>query len=265
MMARDPGARYQTCRDLAQDLAQLQAGAGISGLVPLSVTLSSESLKTPLPAPSRALPPGRPRRGWKVAAFVATVLLALGAGAALGWMRQRERSPSEEEPPAAENAYAVEGLSRASLEQLKQKLVAHYLDPANGFKEADRDAAVRDCLDLGLYYLDQNRLDEAEELFKRLYGINKDKAPQFYQLGQLGGAIVAALRDNRAQALSLFRELGQARQFVTILIRTNRNLDRWLAEAAYHIQAYGPVLPRDMPPVLAPYLRPRDRPRKNGT
>ena len=84
-------------------------------------------------------------------------------------------------------------------------------------------------------------------------------------LGKIGDPktiqpLLGALKDDEDEvriaaclALGMFKEVPQPA--ANLFVRTNRNLDRWLAEAVYHIEAYGPVLQRDISPVIRKHLR----------
>src|SRR5262249_50552381 len=60
------------------------------------------------------------------------------------------------------------------------------------------------CLDLGVFYLDENRLDDAEKLFRRLDKF--ERPPSYHVLGHFGLAIVQALRDQPQESNRLFVE-----------------------------------------------------------
>jgi hypothetical protein len=65
------------------------------------------------------------------------------------------------------------------------------------------------CLNLGLLYLEEGRLDEAEKLFQR---VAKIKQPDAYQwLGHLGQAIVFALRNDADRSSRSFHEFFDRR------------------------------------------------------
>jgi hypothetical protein len=83
-----------------------------------------------------------------------------------------------------------------------KEAVRRYARPAN---EGAVDVGVGVCLELGLLYLEQGRLDEAKQFFERL--INQQPAVRRYRfLGQLGQAIVMAQRDEALASNRLFRE-----------------------------------------------------------
>ena len=60
-------------------------------------------------------------------------------------------------------------------------------------------------MDLGLLYLEKDRLAEAEKLFNRLAAFDEPKS--YRQLGQLGQAIVLGLRNKPEESNALLRHL----------------------------------------------------------
>ena len=65
--------------------------------------------------------------------------------------------------------------SRCSGEQALTQAVEQYLTPTtNGYQNLSTGLGV--CLDLGLFYLDNDRLDDADQLFLRLELIEQQKA-----------------------------------------------------------------------------------------
>jgi hypothetical protein len=77
-----------------------------------------------------------------------------------------------------------------------------YLNPGGGPSTPAKGLPL--CLDLAVFYLEQNRLDDAEKFFARLEGI-KDKP--YPTLGKLGRGIVLALRSQPAESNKLFQEV----------------------------------------------------------
>ena len=211
MMAKDPAQRHQTGRELLKGLARVRDTlAGVTGYVPLMTapveTLSPAAATAPssasVPAVAAAPQPSPRRRHGLLAAFVLSLAVALAAGAALGVWRQR-RSPAPETVDAgAEVSPARETASLAKREDDLRATVDRYLDPANTSKHPE--TGVRLCLDLALPYLEQNRIDEAEQLFRRLA---KLKQPAYHIPGVLGRAIVLALRDKAVASNDLFKTL----------------------------------------------------------
>src|SRR5207302_8943163 len=76
-------------------------------------------------------------------------------------------------------------------EQFLREAVEQYAYP--GTDTARRDLGVRHNLELGLFYLKENRLDEADEFFVKL--TSAGSVVPYRTLGRLGHAIVLARQD----------------------------------------------------------------------
>jgi serine/threonine-protein kinase len=271
MMAKDPAQRYQTGRELLRDLARLReslsasaAGAAQPGL---SVDLPSGSVSASTPAPpaSRPLAPPAPpnRRGWLAAAVVLSLVAAAGVGAAVGWPR---RAPDE--PPtggAAPDAVDADDFTPPLTdEEATRTLVDKYLQQPQPPTGPNLSTSLGLCVDLGVLYLEQHRLDDAEKLFTRLDGM-RDTHP-YYVLGHLGRAIVAALRDDSKESNRLFKEFsasqrdrGKPDPEVMRKIWNNPSFRFWLSQAMFYNHRNG--LPdADMPPGLLKLRDPAGRP-----
>src|SRR6185437_7972088 len=98
MMAKDPAARYQTGRELLQDIVRLRESlSGQTAVVPLSlsVEVAKDALSTNA-VPSTAAMPRKPRAwGWRGTVFVVSVLLACVFGAAIAWFQHRLAFPTQ--------------------------------------------------------------------------------------------------------------------------------------------------------------------------
>jgi hypothetical protein len=69
------------------------------------------------------------------------------------------------------------------------------------------------CTRLSVLYLDQGRLDDAEQFFGRLEGLNGRPEHAYHVLGRLGRAVVAALRDDARRSNRMFQELARELAF----------------------------------------------------
>jgi serine/threonine-protein kinase len=213
MMAKDPAQRYQKAAELRKDLDQLRtrlAGEKTRGVsnTPTQLAQVGSSPTTP----SRA----QLSQGRLLGAMVVTVLLSLLGGASVAWLRNRASASSP--PPAT----AEPGDSPLVTEQDKHErflinAVAEYANPA-----ADRDkleVGLRHNLELGLFYLQQQRLDTAEHFFQGLIE-NSFKVEAYRTLGRIGQAIVLARQDRPEESNKQFLELRRLSQ------RTGRVPDR---------------------------------------
>jgi len=211
MMAKDPANRHQTGKELLRDLARVREGlsgqtAAVVGTGLSSALVAPPSSSTALPAVGATTQPGpRRRRTWVYAVVGGSLVLALARGAGLGWLR---RTPDDAAPvvanvPAADAADADDDLLPVNDEEALRKLVDKYLQPSGAGRNVSVGMGL--CLDLGMLYLEQHRLDDAEKLFERL--AKAPEARQYQSLGRLGGAIVLALRDEAQQSNQRFKDI----------------------------------------------------------
>jgi len=238
MMAKAPEARYQTGRDLLRDLIKvresLQTGQH-TGMLP-SIQVDPALLNTIIP-PDQSHLNGPPRSnrgsgtivqessslsvptrakdstgrwlGWSLG-LTCSLLLALGSGVALAWRERESEGPlplGHDLRPG--DALASEKVPRPSTrEHALREAAEQYLNPfSTPGTELRGGQGV--CSDLGLFYLDAGRLDEAMTLFQRL---EKFRAPlEFHRLGQLGKAVVLALQHKPRESAALLREVYPAR------------------------------------------------------
>jgi hypothetical protein len=212
MMAKDPAQRYQTARDLLKDLLRLREGLSgqTASLRPLDLSVEllpiaevpsvagAAATAATLPAPVvPARPVQRKRRGWLVGA---SVFLALALGITCGWLRRHLASPLHAATvPVAE----YEMVSPAKREQALRDAAEQYLGQTN--KTPNVQTGVGLCLDVALFYLEQDRLDDAESWFRRLE--LRARAPQYHALGHLGRAIVLALRSKPQESNKLLCDI----------------------------------------------------------
>ena len=193
MMAKDPADRFQTASELLDEISRLAQG---------EAALASR----PRPRKARRLP-------WL---FAASVLLAVLGGAGYAWQRRHAAAQ-----PATNGGTApinpadaeVEGiLPSHKREQALRAAVEEYLNPQDKTAR-DEDTGFRLCRDLGVCYLENGRLDEAEKLFDRL---EKYAAP-YRPLGELGLAVVLALNDKPAESNERFDKLSKGPMFSRVV------------------------------------------------
>jgi serine/threonine-protein kinase len=220
MMARHPDDRYQTARDLLRDVVRMREGlpgVNVTGAVPPplpvdtsaaaptagvpTLTSGAGMVTAPLPLPqSRSVM-------LLVGGLLLAVLVGAGGGVAFAW---KERHRDEGLLPAGQDLPVADASVIESLDHLpsKQEKVLHdaveqYLHPAPGKDDLSGGFGV--CADLGRFYLDNSRPDDAGKLFDRLA---EDSRPRSYRmLGKLGQAIVLALRDEPKQSNDRFRQM----------------------------------------------------------
>src|SRR5262249_10323328 len=123
------------------------------------------------------------RRRWLAALFAASVVLAVAVGVGLA-MLQRHREARL--PPAPTGTKPEADFPFPTLNKHEvplKKIIEPYFDPASGLTT---QPPYKECLELGLLYLNQERLDDADKHFTRLDNL---KFPKYHALGRLGRAI----------------------------------------------------------------------------
>jgi eukaryotic-like serine/threonine-protein kinase len=206
MMAKEPDKRYPTCAELLKDLARIRASAG------LQASQATETAMTPAASAatqslSALLPPLLPPR-WLLGVAAATVLLALAGGGALAWVINKSKAG----PLLTQGeAQAAAVLSKDQTEErYMREDVERYADP--GQDSARVDLGLRHCVELGLFYLQRHRLDDADQFFKGLRE-NPYKVEVYRTLGSLGQAIVLGLQSKPLESNKAFLELlGEKRR-----------------------------------------------------
>jgi serine/threonine-protein kinase len=254
MMAKQPEARYQTARELSRDVNRLRdllAIAGTTALAPtLGVSGSSEAVDAVTPPHLTA-----PIRGHRVA-LIALVPLALVAGLGVGWLRHQSTpepnsggsaQPQEHEEPVSAKVSALER---------EKELVKFFQTYAKSGQPGDEPAAVRIAVDLGLFYLNQKRFDDADKFFKDLMTIETKVPLPYRSLSRVGQAIVLAFKGEHQESNKLFlttfpdsdKPVGKS-----IIWRTNPALREMIAKALNHNYANSPPT---FPERLQAYRRP---------
>jgi serine/threonine-protein kinase len=271
MMAKAPEERYQSGKELLKDIARLRESmTGQTGYLPLAGTGPVEqhsaptlvSVQTPVSTISR---PGRTtgKRRWILVLFVMSVLTAGAAGGFLGWMHQRNKSPgSEEERIAIEPAPASEATSLHKREQALKSLIDEYLDPAGKYKNPTRGAEL--CLDYAIPLFEQGRLDEAEELFRRLEQI--PSVDLYHTLGLMGKGIVYSLRDKWDLSNDTFKSIQvkarippdtERMNTIFVLTRAHPQIRKWLSDAVHRnvVNSNGKLEEKKIPGFLRQFVK----------
>lgn len=256
MLAKDPAQRYQTGRELLRDIVRAREGmSGISAAEPVEATP----------------PTGRPRL--LPLAVGGSLLLALAAGAAVAWRERLREGPlpgtGDVRPADASVVKTILGADKR--EQALRLLVDEALNTAAG--QAPDPTAFTNCMELGLFYLDNDRLADADKLFARLEGL--EQPASFKMLGQLGRGIVLALRSKPEESNRLFCKVfgvndskkgkaggGWQRQVEGRVAPVKPFLDHprgmhWMAKARWYNERNG--LPRGDEPRYLPYRYPLER------
>ena len=207
MMAKDPAERYQSARDILRDLAKVRDGMAV-GLGPdngkaadAPLTLSSTTtngvpgLGFPITAPASG-------SGWlKWVGLGLGGIVALAGGMVLSLARDSTREPAPAPPAPPSTGLPDVRLPERVVSARERELLA-LLDK----RGAGSQEVINHSIELGLLYLRERRLDEAEARFARLEKEQFAKEPFLTRTaaaaGRLGRAVVAAYRDqpNAAQA-----------------------------------------------------------------
>jgi serine/threonine-protein kinase len=209
MIAKDPAARYQTGRELLKDIVRLreslsgqtavvvQSSVELVGVASAQATENAASTKV---APDTARMPKWTSLhwGWWGAVFAGSVLSASVVGTTIAWFQHRLAFPAYSAVvPATEEA---EANKRETKEQALRTLLEPYLDTKPG-NAHEVQRGLEQAMDLGMFYLEQDRLDDASALFLRL---EKHAVPVFRVVGHVGQGIVLAMQSKPRESNERF-------------------------------------------------------------
>lgn len=224
MMARKPEDRYQDAASLLKDLRrveqELRERPETAAEFAFRDRLDPLDLSGSTPWWERAADWSRRRRWTAYALGCAGVLLV---AAAFG-IAARPADPLESEPPpaakvrpaaTAETQYKAALLVAPHDEQQWQAVINHPSEDVEYRRKAQEQ--------LGLLYLRQLRLDDAEGVFQELAGLN-DEAPEFAEIGTAGLAVIASLRGDHKKSHEILENEAAP-------LRIGTELRRYLDEA----------------------------------
>jgi hypothetical protein len=176
------------------------------------------------------------RRSWLPWLAAGSVVLSLAVGSALGVYRHLHRSA----PPPETSTAEVDAIDAMFSPQKREQVLQAAVEK-NAYFGTDRirmRVALASYLDLGLFYLEQWRLDDADRFFARL---DSPQYPRSYRfLGRLGRATVLAFQDRPEESNRLFLELlgdkkaDGDRAELALLQQQNHQLRFVLARALDH-------------------------------
>jgi serine/threonine-protein kinase len=257
MMAKKPEDRFQNARDLLKELTRLRDS--LSGTLTRSGTQAVAAGPSPprqqaASATAALHPTGRRRLGWAAAL---TVVLALAGGAALGWYRHRPPPLPPLPPDPGPGDSARTSPSQQEREQFLVKAVQEYANPGDDF---NLNLGLGHGIELGLLYLEQGRLEEADRFFAGLTN-NPYKVKAYTTLGRLGHAIVLAFQDRAVESNQLFLAALDDKQpdrerWKTRLLLNNPKLRQMIARALNYNAANNAVAREPVPHQLQYLQRP---------
>jgi serine/threonine-protein kinase len=259
MMAKRPEDRPQTGREIAKEVSRLRdalvgvAGAATGALVSMgpAATVPTDLVKTqPMTAMTR-----RRRLRW---ALAGSLVLALAGGLLLGRLQHRGAVAAQAVPE--ENVTLKEPQSEHKRKEAF--LVQAFREYAQPKDPGQTKIGLELATELGLLYLKERRLEEAEQFFKQLAG--KQQHATYRGLGTVGKAMVLAFRDQAHESnklilyvLNLANKSTGGNPLGKVHWLSNRPLRTMLAEALNHNYANDPAA---FPTVLEPLRHPPQPP-----
>ena len=209
MMAKRADERYQSAREVLRDLAKVRGGLAIGVTQPMNL---ASSLALPAAgvltlSTSEVMPAPRPVR-WGRWLLAGLAVLLAAAGGVAGYLLLNP--PAETAPPPPSNPPQV-GLPDVRPPERLNTARERELLAVLASEEPKSEEVIAASVELGLLYVREKRLDDAEARFKKL------EAKQFPKefvatgtanlAGRLGQAIVLAYRDRVTESNRLFTEV----------------------------------------------------------
>jgi serine/threonine-protein kinase len=217
MMAKRPEDRYQSAREILNDLTRFKDGVGLatgavpvgSGMFGLGVGGSSTNVPAVTAASAHTQPLPIRSGSWRYALVAGLALVAAGGGAALHWAQTS--APPTVKP---EDALADVDPAPAALREKDLKRQIHD-------KATKVEVATNDLLELAELYIDERRFEDALKLFDResvarlgaFEMLGKDPPRDREQLNILSGlgkGIVLAYWDRADESNAEFVRIAKA-------------------------------------------------------
>jgi serine/threonine-protein kinase len=203
MMAKDPANRYQTARELLQDIVRLRHSLTASiqkatGSISLIAT-EGEPLVA-LEAESREVS----RKGrWLPWAVAGSIAFALLGGAVLGFFHNRPPASPESRNlgelglgAKVQASPILKSQTETALEQ-KEKTLRQLAKEFENSGNDQRAQGMTHQIELALFLLDQRRFDDADQFFK---GLSSSKIQAYSLIGKLGHAVVLGFQDKAEES-----------------------------------------------------------------
>lgn len=224
MMAKKREDRYPDAQTLLNDIKALSRSAGGKG-----GAVSEAAFRTSATPTARGPASGRQSLRRQVGWFALAAVLVAAASAGVGWAMKPgdpflTKAPEGEQVPRLPTIQAqyFHAMKSGDSEQAWQAVVDYPNDGRPGQGDMERQSAeVR----LGLIYLQQNRLADAERIFQHL---RQDGAanPWKEAHGLAGEAIIASLRGDPTLAKTLVSQVERRRSSTKL----DRKLSQFLDE-----------------------------------
>jgi serine/threonine-protein kinase len=264
MMAKDPANRYQTARELLQDIVRLRHSLTASmqkatGSISLIAT-EGEPLVA-LEAESREVSRKRRWLPWAVAGSIAFALLG---GAVLGFFHNRPVASPESrnlgelglgaKVQASPNSRSQAEAALEQKEKTLRQLAKEFENPGND----QRAQGMTHQIELALFLLDQRRFDDADQFFK---GLSSSRIQAYNLIGKLGHAVVLGFQDKAEESNKSLADLFTpkpppnfwvARGLVS-LMNNYPTLRRKVAEAIDRNEANKQTIPTVLDEVRRPH------------
>jgi tRNA A-37 threonylcarbamoyl transferase component Bud32 len=212
MMAKRPEDRPQTGREIAREVAHLLDR--LRGAPPQPEPVITQGPVPAAPTDVVQTVSLQAVSGYRWLLF-GSLLLASVLGGVLGWLQRPGPAATVDVSPTASSSPTAAQENKR--EEFLRDALRQYADSDDKEQQLFR---LRLALELGLLYLREGRLDEAEQFFKEIKSHGKDShkpAPRWLEnannnLSLIGQALVLAYRDQPRESNALLLKLYRAWQ-----------------------------------------------------
>lgn len=197
MMAKRPADRYQSAREVLQDLAKVRDGIALRLPTARDDAAASKTSVAETPGPANQTDTLTPavRRAWWWFAGLACLAAAAG-GVVVFALAHPAPEPAPQESATSPSTVGLPDI------RLPDKIITtreRELLALLTSRDTRPDDIVIGSIELGLLYVRERRLDEADQRFKKLEAEQFDRLPLTNRTanlaGRLGQAVVQAYRD----------------------------------------------------------------------
>jgi serine/threonine-protein kinase len=233
MLAKKPRDRYQSARELLEDLSRLRKSLNTAtGNVPME-SAAVEVVPVEDVSESVSLWKG-PVFRWIVGIAAVGLLLLVGVAIALVLnLRSTEPEPAAPEKVVANNQQKEQEEALKKMQE-RAEVLKKQVDQLLS-ENTPRPSGIEICIELGVLYLDQGKTAEAEALFKRM---DERRPPSAYHfVGRLGLAVTDALQERHQSSQTKLRELfgfgskDNRSQILKDHLNKNPRFAEWVNEA----------------------------------